>query len=188
MNSAAASVLADENVIVPKLSELVIGTASFALLVAFFFWKIYPRIKQTYAERTERIEGGIERAEVAQREASELLDQYRTQLAEARTEANRIREQAHEQGRAIVDDLRAQAQREVAEIKARADEQLAADRAQTVAALRREVGEIAVELASRIVGHELESDERQSRLVDDFLAGLDASPESAAASPAGGGS
>ena len=175
--AAAESGHPDENVLIPPLSELLIGTLSFALLVAFFFWKIRPQIARTYAQRTERIEGGLARAEAAQREAQALLEQYRAQLAEARTEAARIREEAHSEGRQITEELRAAAQREIAEIKARADAQLAADRAQIVAQVRREVGEIAVDLASKIVGFQLESSATQNRLIDDFIAALDNSAE-----------
>lgn len=169
----------NENVLIPPVSELLIGVLAFGLLVAFFFWKVYPNIKRVYAERSERIEGGLARAEKAQQEAAATLDEYRSQLAEARSDAARIREEAREQGRQILEELRAQARQEAAEIKARADEQLAADRAATVAQLRREVGEIAVQLAARIVGHELERDELQRRLVDDFVAGLEQAPAAA---------
>jgi F-type H+-transporting ATPase subunit b len=183
--AAAESGQPDENVIVPPIGELIIGAASFGLLVYFFFRLVYPKLKQTYATRTERIEGAIARAEQAQREAQALLEQYRGQLAEARTEAGRIREEAHAQGRAIVDELRDRAHQEVEEIKARAAAQLAADRAQVVAELRREVGGVALELASKIVSHELESSATQQRLVDDFIAGLDAAPPTRM--PAGSG-
>jgi F-type H+-transporting ATPase subunit b len=182
--AATESGHSDENVLVPPLSELLIGTLAFGLLVAFFFWKIRPQIQKTYEQRTERIEGGIARAEAAQAEAQALLEQYRAQLTEARSEAARIREDAHSQGRQIVDELRAEAQREVTEIKDRADAQLAADRAQIVAQVRREIGDIAVELASKIVGHELESSAAQTRLIDDFIAALDSSDESAGSATA----
>lgn len=177
---------ADENVLIPPLAELIIGTVAFGLLVAFFFWKVNPTIKKTYAERTDRVEGGLARAETAQREAQALLEQYRAQLADARAEAGRIREDAHVQGRQIIDELRQRAQQEVDEIKSRAEAQLAADRAQVVAQLRREVGELAVDLAGRIVGHEVSSSDTQRRLVDDFIAGLDAEPAGTALSGSGG--
>ncbi len=45
-------------------------------------------------ERSELIEGGIKKAEEAQAEAAAALEQYRSQLAEARTEAAQIREEA----------------------------------------------------------------------------------------------
>ncbi|WP_018639311.1 F0F1 ATP synthase subunit B [Parafrankia elaeagni] len=176
----------EDSVLMPPLAELIVGLLAFGLLVGFFFWKIYPQIRRTYAERADRIEGGLNRAEVAEREAKALLEQYRSQLAEARTEAARIREDAQAQGRQIVEELRSQAQQEVAEIKERADAALVAERAQVVASIRREIGEIALELATRIVGHELQSDARQRQLVDDFIAGLDEAPRPAVA-PAGPG-
>ncbi len=177
----------DENVLVPPLGELLIGILSFGLLVAFFFWKVYPQIKRTYAERSDRIEGNLARAERTQREAHELLVSYRRQLAEAQDEAGRIRQDAREQGQQILEALRAQAGDEVAEIKARGETQLAAERAQVVAQIRREIGEIALELATKIVGHELQRDDRQRQLVDDFIAGLERPDGTAVAAPAGPG-
>jgi F-type H+-transporting ATPase subunit b len=178
---------AEENVLVPPFAEFLIGTLAFGLLVAFFFQKVNPKIQATYAARTERIEGRLAQAEVAQREAQALLEQYRAQLAEARAEASRIREDAHVQGRQILDELRGRAQQEAEEIKARAEAQLAADRAQVVAALRRELGELAVDLASKIVGHELTSSNTQRRLVDEFIAGLHAEPAGSASTAGSGG-
>ncbi|SBW28324.1 F0F1 ATP synthase subunit B [Protofrankia symbiont of Coriaria ruscifolia] len=177
----------DENVLVPPLGELLIGTLSFGLLVAFFFWKVYPQIRRTYAERSDRIEGDLARAERTQREAQELLGSYRRQLAEAQDEAGRIRQDAREQGQQILDALRAQAGDEVAEIKARGETQLAAERAQVVAQIRREIGEIALELATKIVNHELQRDDRQRQLVDDFIAGLEHPDGTVVAAPAGPG-
>ncbi|ABW10476.1 F0F1 ATP synthase subunit B [Frankia sp. Mgl5] len=176
----------EDSVLVPPLAELIVGLLAFGLLVGFFFWKIYPQIRKTYAERAERIEGGLNRAERAEREAQALLEQYRSQLAEARSEAARIREDAQAQGRQIVEELRTQVQQEVAEIRERADAALVAERAQVVASVRREIGEIALELATRIVGRELENDTRQRQLVDDFIAGLDEAPQPDAV-PAGPG-
>jgi len=183
---AAAEHSDDENVLVPPLGELIIGIVSFGLLVAFFFWKVKPQIQKFYAARTESIEGGLARAEAAQTEAQALLEQYRVQLADARAEAGRIRDEAAVQGRQIVADLRAQADREVAEIRARGEAQLAAERSQIVASLRAELGGVALELATKIVGHELAAPDEHTRLIDDFISALDASGDAAAA-PAGSG-
>jgi F-type H+-transporting ATPase subunit b len=175
----------DENVLVPPASELIIGVISFGLLVAFFFWKVRPQIQKYYAERTERIEGGLARAESAQIEAQAVLEQYRAQLADARAEAARIRDEATVQGRQIVAELRAQADREVAEIRARGEAQLAAERSQIVAQLRGELGQVALDLAAKIVDHELARPDEHRALIDDFIASLHDAP--AAAAPAGSG-
>jgi F-type H+-transporting ATPase subunit b len=187
LTAAADSGHAGENVLVPPLGELLIGTLSFGLLVAFFFWKVYPQIKRTYAERTAGIEGNLARAADAQQEAQRILASYRSQLADAQTEAARIRADAREQGQQILEELRAQAGEEVAEIKERGEAQLAAERMQVVAQLRREVGDIALELATKIVGRELERDDRQRQLVEDFIAGLEYPDEPAIPAPAGPG-
>ncbi|CAO5173418.1 ATP synthase subunit b [Frankia sp. AiPs1] len=177
----------DENVLIPPLSELIIGTLAFGLLVAFFFWKIRPQISEVYQDRTDRIEGGLARAEAAQREAQTLLEEYRAQLAEARAEAARIRDEARSEGLQITAGLRDEAQREIAELRVRADAQLAADRSQIVAQVRREVGDLAVELASKIVGYQVESTTTQTRLIDDFIAALDNSAVPSGAAPVGPG-
>jgi F-type H+-transporting ATPase subunit b len=54
-------------------------------------------------------------------------------------------------------------------IIASASTQIEADRQQALTALRTEVGSLAVELASRIVGESLADEARQSRMVDRFL-------------------
>ncbi len=162
------------NPLIPAWGEVIIGTIAFAILCWVLIAKVFPRFEQVYQERHDAIEGGIERAEKAQAEAQRTLEQYRAQLAEARSEANRIREEAREQAAQIREELRAAADRDMAARQEAFERELLAERTQVVSQLRREVGEIAVELATRIVGHELESSERQRQIVDDFIAGLEA--------------
>ena len=135
---------------------------------------VAPRFEATFKARREAIEGGIERAEAAQHEAAELLAQYKAQLAEARTEAAKIRDDARAEAQRIVEDLRQSAQEESARIVARGEEQLAIQRGQVVRELRSEVGTLAVELAERVVGQTLADDTRVQGTVDDFLASLEA--------------
>src|SRR6478672_3462499 len=97
----------------------------------------------------------------------------RQQIADARHEAARIREEAREQGAAIIAEMRDQAQAEAQRIVEHAHTQIEADRKAAVASLRNEVGTLATTLAGRIVGESLEDEARQSRVVDRFLADLD---------------
>ncbi|GGO19586.1 F0F1 ATP synthase subunit B [Microbispora bryophytorum] len=175
----AATLLAaeGENPLIPHAYELVVG--SFAFLVVFLVvGKILtPRIQKTLAERTEAIEGGIKKAEDAQAEAQRTLEQYRAQLAEARQEAARLREEAREQGAAIKAELREEAQTEARRIIEAAHAQIEADRQQAITQLRGEIGRLSTELASRIVGESLEDEARQRRIVDRFLEELEGRPE-----------
>jgi len=131
--------------------------------------------EKAYAARTEAIQGGMEKAEQAQRDAEIALQQYTAQLADARGEAQKIREEARVQGAAIIDDLRAKAQEEAARITSAAAAQIEAERQQAITSLRTEVGTLATQLASKIVGEALDDQVRQSRIVDRFLEDLEKS-------------
>jgi F-type H+-transporting ATPase subunit b len=160
----------------PSLSELIIGTIAF-LIVFVVLWRILlPRIQKTLEERTAAIEGGLEKATETQEEAKRTLEQYQAQLAEARHEASRLRQDAQEAGAQILAELREQGEAERQRLVAAAREQIEAERAQAQQALRAEVGALAVELASRVVGESLDEEARQRRVVDRFLAELEAEP------------
>jgi F-type H+-transporting ATPase subunit b len=168
------------NPLVPNWTEVIVGGIAF-FLVFFALWKVLlPRISKTLQERTETIEGGIQRAEEAQAEANRLREQFQAQLAEARHDAARQREQAIEEGARILADKRAEAEAEARRIVEAAHAQIEADRQQAFASLRTEVGTLAVQLASKIVGESLEDEARQTRVVDRFLDDLDASQEAGA--------
>lgn len=162
------------NPLVPHWPELIIGTIAFLIVFILLARVLMPRISQTLEERTEAIEGGLKRADDAQAEAKRVLDEYRAQLAEARHEASRLREQAREEAAEIVAQGRAEGVAERERIIATATAQVDADRQQAMTTLRAEVGSLAIELASKIVGESLADEARQSRMVDRFLAELDA--------------
>ena len=176
------------NPLLPPVGEIIIGTITFA--IAFFVLArfVWPRFEQVFRARREAIEGGIERAETMQAEAKAALEQYRAQLAEARTEAAQIRDQARAEGQQILEELRTQAQEESARIIARGEEQLAASRQQVVNQLRGEIGALAVDLAGRVVGESLEDQARRSGTVDRFLDQLDGMSATTAGDGRGGAS
>jgi F-type H+-transporting ATPase subunit b len=164
----------------PDLTELIIGTIAFLIVFGMLYKVLMPRIAKTLQERTDAIEGGLKRADEAQAEANQTLKEYREQLAEARHEASRLREEAKEEGAQIKAELRAEGEAERQRIVEAAHAQLDADRQQALTSLRAEVGALAVELASRIVGESLADEARQSRTVDRFLEQLEEQSGSAA--------
>ena len=168
---------ASTNPLLPSWPEFIIGTILFVLVFGAFAKVLLPRIQKTLTERTEQIEGGLARSDEAQKEAQQLLEQYRQQLAEARHEASRLREEAREQGAQIIAEMREQAQAEARRVTEAAQAQIQAERQQALNALRTEVGTLATELASRIVGESLTDQARQSRMVDRFLEELEVSSQ-----------
>ncbi|AZK96511.1 F0F1 ATP synthase subunit B [Streptomyces tsukubensis] len=160
--------------LLPHPDELIIGTIAFAIVFFFLAKKLLPNINKTLEERREAIEGGIEKADAAKIEAESVLEQYKAQLAEARHEAARLRQEATEQGATIVQEMRSEGRRQREEIIAAGHSQIEADRKAAAAALRQDVGTLATDLASRLVGESLEDSARQSRTIDRFLDELEA--------------
>jgi len=172
LNIAAGEAL---NPLIPHTAEIIVGFIAFALLFLVLKSKVVPMFEKAYEARTNAIEGGMERAEKAQLEAERALSQYTEQLSKAREEAQTLREEARVQGASIVEELRAKAQEEAARITAAAHASIEAERQQAITSLRNEVGALAVELASKIVGEALDDQARQSRIVDRFLDDLEKS-------------
>jgi F-type H+-transporting ATPase subunit b len=163
------------NPLVPHTAELIAGLIAFILLFLVLRAKVVPMFEKAFAERTDAIAGGIDRAEKAQRDAEIALSKYTSQLSDAQGEAQKIREDARVQGAAIIEELRTKAQEEAARITAAASATIEAERQQAIASLRNEVGTLATELASKIVGEALDDQVRQSRIVDRFIADLEKS-------------
>lgn len=167
----------EQNPLIPEIPELVIGLIAFAIVFFVLGKKLLPNINKVLEERRDAIEGGIEQAEIARTEAQSVLEQYKAQLAEARHEAARLRQEAQEQGAVLITEMRAEGQRQREEIVAAGHSQIEADRKAAASALRQDVGKLATELAGKLVGESLEDHARQSRVIDRFLDELEEKAE-----------
>ena len=155
------------------LSEVIVGII-LMLLIFLVMWKaIVPAFEKMYAERSNQIEGGIQRAAAAEAKAAAALAEYNDQLASAREEAARIREDAKNSSAQILAEARDKALKESSRIIESGRAQLEAERAQLIRELRDDVGGLATTLAGKIVGEALTDDERANRTVDAFLAELE---------------
>lgn len=164
----------DANPLVPNLWEAAVAGIGFVVLLFIVIKVIAPKFEQSYQNRVEAIEGGINQAEEAKAEAAALKSQYEQQLADSRAEASKLREEARAEAAQIVSEAQEKAASEASRIREQAHAQIEADRAAAAAQLKADVGTLATQLASKIVGEALEDDARSQRVVDRFLADLDA--------------
>jgi F-type H+-transporting ATPase subunit b len=152
----------------PHWEELLVGALAFAILF-FFVWKwVLPRVSALLEERRDKIQGDLERAEQTRTQAEQELADYRQQLANARQESNAIIEEARKTAEQLRADIQARAEREAAATVAKAQEEIRAERDRVFQELRGEIGEIAVELAERVVGASLDAKSHQ-RLIDEYI-------------------
>jgi F-type H+-transporting ATPase subunit b len=174
----AALVLAQEtggetqNPILPSLNELIVGIFAFAVLF-YLLWRVaLPRANQALQERTENIEGKLEHAERERQRAEELLRQYRERLASADEESQRIIDEARANAERLRKDLMRKAEQEADRVINQGRQAIQGERDRAVRELRTEVGRLAVELATRVIGDSLDRD-RQLRLIDQYIEQLD---------------
>jgi F-type H+-transporting ATPase subunit b len=182
-NVVLAAAEATENPLLPKTYDLVWSSVVFVILLFFFWTKVLPGFKKTLDERTQAIEGRLAAAEKAQAEMAEKTAEIEKAQENSRSEAAAIREQARSEGAVILSELKEQANQEAARITATAKAQIEAERQAALVSLRAEVGNLAIELAERVVGASLKNDKVASDVVDQFLADLE--KESASTSKAG---
>jgi F-type H+-transporting ATPase subunit b len=156
------------NPILPAANELIWGAVAFFILLFLMYRTVWPQVNQLYQQRRASIEGKLQQAEKERAEAEQLLERYRRRLAAAEDETQRILEEARASAERVRKDLLAKADADAERQLERARQMIRSERDQAIRQLRVEVGVLAVELATRVVGDSLDG-ERQLRLVDQYI-------------------
>jgi len=152
----------------PETSELIAGIIAFAIIF-FFAWKwVFPTIAKTLEARQAAIKADYEAAEAAKVEAENLKNNYQAQLAQAREEAGRIVEEARQAGESVRAEVVARADVEATAIKERATADMSGERDRVAASLRREVANLSLDVAEKVVGSSLDRASQQA-LVDRYI-------------------
>ena len=165
----------ETNILRLPIYEVVIGTIAFGIVFFALAKFAFPAISKTLEDRADAIEGGLARAENSQAEAAAMLEQYRAQLADARTEAANIRAEAQAEKTGMIEAARGEAAAAAATVTERAQAQIEAERSQAMTTLRRDVSELALTLAGKVVGESLTDDARAASVVERFVADLEKS-------------
>lgn len=158
-------------VILPAAAELVYGLVAFTIVFVILSKVAFPRLNTLLDDRRDAIQGKMEEAEARLQEAEASKRDYEASIDDARGEAARIIDDAKSQAEQVRANLVEQAEQEAANIRERARTDAAAERERTLSELRSEVGTLSVELASRIVGKELDASTHQA-LVDEYIQSL----------------
>jgi F-type H+-transporting ATPase subunit b len=160
-----------------------------ALFLLLFLLRRYalPPLLRAMEERQEVIKKQIEESKEARENLEKAQQEYKDALAQARHEATQMRDQARSDAKRIREELEQKAREEAAAIAAANQRQMEIERQRVMSQLRREMGGLAVELASRIVGESLEDEARRSRTVDRFIEEVEAESGQPTSAGAGGG-
>jgi F-type H+-transporting ATPase subunit b len=173
------------DLILPATAELVWGIICFAVVAFLLIRFAFPRIRETIEARERAIQGSHEEAESARDEAKALLDDYKRQLAEARSESNRIIEEGRQSAEQVRKDLVSRAEADAEGIVARARDQIQQERQRTIQELQSQIGAMSIELAEKVVGRSLDG-ATQRDLVDAYINQVTSMGATNGGSPNGG--
>ena len=169
MTQAASGI----DLFIPEVYDIV-WSLIILVIVAVFFYKFFlPKFQAVFDERAAKIEGGIAKAEQAQKDADEAKAKYEAQLSKARVEASKIRDDARTEASHIIADARTRAENDAAQITATAQRSIESQQQQARGSIKGEVGVLATALAGKILGSKLENDDVQSSMIDQMIADLD---------------
>ena len=151
-------------------------TALFTLgnfLLVFFVGKkfLYGPIMKLIRERQQEIDDLYTDAGNAKAEAKALQDEYQAKLTDAHAESERIVKEAVARGQAREEEIIRKANRDAAAIMDKASQDIAQEKKKALNDAKNEISEIALAIAGKVVGHELNGAD-QERLVDRFIEDL----------------
>ena len=159
-----------------NLFQVIIAAANFLLFLAIIWTFAFKPVSGMLSERKSKIEQGLKDAEQARRDRESAEEERVAVLAEARREANEILTRAQKVAQETRDADIAATREELERMRVRAAAEIEAEKTRAITELRAEVADLALAAASRVVGETM-SDERQRRLVKEFLATVPDGPD-----------
>jgi F-type H+-transporting ATPase subunit b len=153
-----------------NLFQVIIAAANFVVFLVLLWTFALKPVSKMLADRQERIEQGLKDAEQARRDRENAESERVNTLTEARREANDILARAQKVAQETRDADIAATKDELDRLRVRATAEIEAEKTRAIADVRGEVADLALLAAGRVVGETM-SDERQRRLVEEFLAG-----------------
>jgi len=145
--------------------------ATLLFILARFAWK--PLLGALDA-REKGIQDNIDEASRQREEAEKLLAQYREQLAEGRRQAQAMLAESRAAAETLRKELEAKARDETHAMLASARREIERERTAAVEAVRRESVDVALAVASRLLGERLDA-ARDRQLAVDYIEDLDES-------------
>ena len=172
MPHTASHTLAAGNFLIPNMT-FVVELAAFILVLMVLWRYVIPPVQQAVNARQEMARKLVSDSEEAKQLLEKAQTAYKTAMADARHGAAQLRAQAEQQRREIVEAASTEAEAGVAEIISRGQAQVETERRQAVRQLKADLGNLAVDLAEKILGEALADNQRQERLIERFLSQIE---------------
>ena len=150
------------------IGNFILIAGSFLLLVFLIKKFAWDNIVGILDQRAQKISDDIDSAEIARKKAEDLEQKREEALAGSREEATTIVETAKETAEKNKAGILADAAEEVSRLKQKANQEIAQSKADALKAIKSDVADLSINLASKILGQSLDK-EAQSQLIDNYI-------------------
>lgn len=154
--------------LLPDLPTLVQQTILFTILAVVLYKFAWKHILHALEAREGKIHGDLARAEAARKESEALLAQHQAQVNQVKAEAQAILEEGKADALRLKESILAEARSEAGKVGDRARREIELARDKAVAELQAQAAHLAVAMASKVLGREVQPRD-QDRLIQDSL-------------------
>jgi F-type H+-transporting ATPase subunit b len=151
-----------------------IGLIFWTIIIFGLFWGIVGKfafrpIADALKKREVDIQSSLDQAKHARDEMANLKSENEKLLSEAREERARLLKDAKDSGEQIVQDAKKRAKDEAQKIVTSAMNEIENQKKQAVIEVKNQVGAMALDIASKVLHKELQSDQAQQELVNTLV-------------------
>ena len=150
------------------IGDFILVAGSFLLLIILMKKFAWENITSTFEQRAKKISDDIDGAESARQKAEDLAQKRETELAGSRQEATTIIENAKETAEKNKAGILADAADEAGRLKEKANQEIAQTKAEALNSIKGDVADLTVNLASKILGQQLDQ-EAHKELIDRYI-------------------
>ena len=150
------------------IGDFILVAGSFLLLIILIKKFAWENITSTFEQRAKKISDDIDGAESARQKGEDLAQKRETELAGSRQEATTIIENAKETAEKNKAGILADAADEAGRLKEKANQEIAQTKAEALNSIKGDVADLTVNLASKILGQQLDQ-EAHKELIDRYI-------------------
>ena len=137
------------------LGSLILNLLNIVALFLILRALVYRPVQRFLQARTDRVQAEFDRVAEEKAEAKRLHEAYLDQLSRSKADADAQAAEVLKRAEETVRAMQAQAQTDAEELLSRARQQARREHADATAQLRRDMADIAVDIAGRLIGREV---------------------------------
>ena len=129
---------------------------------------LFKPIREILAKRKALADAELADAAKAKEEAESLKSEYEESMKQARDKANDILNTAQKSATQQSEEIIREANAQAVSIKSKAERDIEQERRKAVNEIKDEIGDMAMEIAGKVIGREINSSDHE-KLIDDFI-------------------